>query len=115
MVNNKKLGTEFEEEMAKILANDGYWVHFMWPGPDGAQPCDLIFSKDGYVTIADCKTSAKRNFSIKRLEDNQIMAFEKWLKCGNTEPLVFVKHKDRIYTVPYLFLRNHGKVDLYAL
>lgn len=114
-MNNKQLGTAFEQEMVDLLARNNYWVHFITPDNRGAQPFDLIFAKDGIAMVADCKTSSKRNFSFKRLEDNQIFAFEKWMACGNAEPVIFVKYKDRIYTVPYKLLRNCGKVDLYAL
>ena len=114
-MNNKQLGTAFEKEMVELFANNGYWVHFISPAPDGSQPFDLIFAKNGIAMAADCKTSSKRNFSFKRLEDNQVFAFEKWLKCGNPEPVIFVKYKEKIYTVPYKLLKNCGKVDLYAL
>lgn len=114
-MNNKKLGTEFEHEIVDMLADSGYWVHFMTPDNRGAQPFDLIFVKDGLAMAADCKTSSKRIFSFDRLEDNQVMAFEKWMRCGNLEPVVFVKYGDKVHTVPYLMLKEAGRVDLRAI
>ena len=40
------------------------------------------------------------------------MAFEKWLKCGNEEPYVFVEYKRDIYVIGYRKLKELGKVDL---
>ena len=114
-MNNKKLGTDFEREMVNLLASEGFWVHFMSPASDGSQPFDLIFVKDGLAMAADCKTSSKRKFSIDRLEDNQIMAFEKWLRCGNLEPVIFVKYQNKVYTVYYKQLKEAGQVDLYEI
>lgn len=111
-MNNKRLGTEFEREMCKILKDDGWWVHFITPDASGAQPFDIIAVKDGTAMAADCKTSATPIFSINRLEDNQINAFDLWLKCNNGNPIVWVKYNDAIYLVSYLPLKALGKVDL---
>lgn len=111
-MNNKKLGTAFEREFCKILSDNGYWVHFISPNETGSQPFDIIAVKDGKAYACDCKTSIKYQFSISRLEDNQIFAFEKWMSCGNNEPYVAIKWNDKIVTVPYLELKAKGKVDL---
>lgn len=111
-MNNKKIGSDFEKEMSEILTGMGFWVHFMSPAPDGSQPCDLIFAKNGQCYIADCKTSSKNKFGIERLEYNQIFSFERWMACGNNEPGIFVKCRGAIYNVPYLELKTKGKVVL---
>ena len=46
-MNNKIIGTAFEKEMCELLANRGYWVHFITPDNRGAQPFDIIAVKDG--------------------------------------------------------------------
>lgn len=112
MVNVKKLGTEFEKEMVNILAKDGWWSHFICPNETGAQPFDIIACKNGHCIVGDCKTSVKPIFPISRLEDNQIMAFEKWLACGNSMPFVFVKYDNKIYVIEYSELSKIGKIDL---
>ena len=111
-MNNKKIGTDFEREVVEWLSEMGYWVHFMSPAPDGSQPCDLIYCKDGKCWIADCKTSSRKKFSINRLEYNQVFAFEKWLGCGNFEPGLFVKYEGHIYGIPYLELQKKKEVEL---
>ena len=85
---------------------------FITPDASGAQPFDIIAVHHGRAIALDCKTCADHIFRISRLENNQIMAFEKWLKCGNEEPLVFIEYKRDIYIVGYRKLKELGKVDL---
>lgn len=111
-MNNKKIGTDFECEFCDMLANRGYWVHFMTPDRTGSQPFDVIAVKGGYAYAFDCKTCEADTFSINRLEDNQIMAFEKWLRCGNTQPMIAVKHKDEIILIWYEDLKALKSIKL---
>lgn len=111
-MNNKKLGSDFEKEACKILSDMGYWVHFMTPDVRGAQPFDIIAVKNGVPFAIDCKTSVSKKFSLSRLEDNQIFAFERWKKCGNNEPLIFVKYQDKALVVTYANLKDRKTVDL---
>lgn len=114
-MNNKKLGTEFENEMCKLLSEKGWWVHFIEPKPNGAQPFDIIAVKYGRAIAIDCKTSSTKRFDIKRLEDNQICAFEKWIACGNEMPIVAIKYNGEVYTVQYEYLKHKKVVDLEEL
>ena len=111
-MNNKKLGNEFEVEMCDILAQIGYWVHFVVPDSRGAQPFDIIAVKDNKAYAIDCKTCVKDVISIDRLEENQILAFDMWMRRGNGVPIVAVKHEGSIYLVPYTDLKVFGKVAL---
>ena len=111
-MNNKKLGTAFEQEMVKILSDNGYWVHFISPDNRGAQPFDIVAVKNGIALVADCKTCEDHIFRISRLEWNQMLAFQKWIDCGNGMPVIFVKHNEKIYMVEYDRLVKDEKVDL---
>jgi len=111
-VNNKRLGTAFEREFCELMAAKGWWVHFITPAANGGQPFDVIAVKDGTALAIDCKTSAKSRFSIKRLEPNQITAFEKWIKCGNMMPQVAVKYQDNVYLIPYIRLQREESINL---
>lgn len=111
-MNNKQLGTAFEQEVCKMLADNGWWVHFISPNNAGAQPFDIIAVKNGQALAGDCKTSSTGVFPYSRLEDNQIMAFEKWLACGNSEPMVIIKYQDNVYFVPFQQLKTERKVNL---
>lgn len=111
-MNNKRLGTAFERRVCEALKNNGYWVHFIAPDARGAQPFDVIAVKRGFAMAIDCKTCAAGRFNISRLEDNQVMAFERWLECGNDSPVVAVEHEDNIYVIPYTYLKNNKSVKL---
>lgn len=111
-MNNKKLGSKFEKEFCALLASHGYWVHFISPDARGAQPFDVIAVKAGQALAIDCKTSAVKRFPFSRLEDNQIAAFERWLRCGNEEPMIAVKYREKIYIIKYLLLKQKQYIDL---
>lgn len=112
MTNNKKIGTDFENEMCNKLKDGGYWTHFITPDNRGAQPFDIIAAKDGMCIAIDCKTCVANTFSIDRLEDNQIYAFDKWLQCGNTDPIIAVKHNEKIIIIKYSKLKQEKKIKL---
>ena len=114
-MNNKKIGTEFENSIVDLLAKKGYWVHFISPDKRGAQPFDIIAVKDGLAVAMDCKTCKDRYLRMSRLEENQILAFERWLSCGNTNPFLVVEHGDKIIFVDYIELKEKGKIDLEEL
>ena len=113
-MNNKKIGNEFEEEFCEMLRKRGFWVHFIVPDKRGAQPFDVLAVRRNIPYAFDCKTSSKKYFKMNRLEDNQIMAFEKWLSVGNGTPFIAVKYKEEVYLIPYVEFRDvhDGKVDL---
>ena len=113
-MSNKKLGTDFENEFCDMLAKKGYWVHFLTPDKRGAQPFDVIAAKNNQPFVFDCKTSSKKTFSISRLEDNQILAFDRWIARGNSVPYIAVKYNESVYLIPYLELvfSHGGKINL---
>lgn len=113
-MNNKKLGIEWEKGMCDKLRAEGYWVHFITPDARGAQPFDIIAVKDGFAHAIECKTllASEKYFRISRIEENQRLAFEKWLACGNCMPIIAVKHGDDIKCIEWNVLRDNGKVEL---
>ena len=115
-MNNKILGTKFEQRVCKLLKDKGYWVHFLAPGTkNGSQPFDIIAVKDGLAVAIECKTlsTSHKFFPIERLEDNQVSAFEYWLKCGNTMPLIFVEYGDDIKVIEWSDLKRRKKVPMH--
>ena len=111
-MNNKKLGTEWEQEVCKYLASNGYWVHFIVPNASGSQPFDIIAVKDGEAFAIDAKTCVANSFSISRLEENQILSFEKWIRCGNNHPMIAVKHNHRLFWIEYEELKAKRNIKL---
>lgn len=111
-MNNKKLGTEWEHKVCEYLSKNGYWAHFIVPDARGAQPFDIIAVKDGEAFAIDCKTCVAGSFNISRLEDNQIMSFELWLRCGNNNPVVAVEHNKHLHWIDYVELKKHKSIKL---
>ena len=113
-MNNKKLGTAFERQVCETLKKDGYWVHFIAPDSTGSQPFDIIALKNGMAIAIECKTldKSKKYFSIDRIEENQRMAFERWLACGNAEPLIFVEYKGSIEIIGWNELKEKEKIEM---
>ena len=114
-MNNKKLGAAFEKKICDMLNHDGWWVHFIEPKVSGSQPFDIVAVRNGRAVAIDCKTCASNRFTIDRLEDNQILAFEKWISCGNNEPHVIVEHGEDIYIIPYTYLKENKSIKLEEL
>lgn len=111
-MNIKKIGTEFEQELCKALASCGYWVHFLTPNAAGQQPFDIVAVRNGEALVIDCKTCVQNSISFSRLEYNQRFAFELWLKRGNSQPIVAVKHNNTIYWVGFTELKRVGRIKL---
>ena len=112
-MNNKKTGSDFERETCKKLNEMGYWVHFITPdSATGKQPFDIIAVKNDEAFAIDCKTCEDRYFRISRAEENQILAFNKWLKCGNSNAMFLVKHDGWACIVSHETLMEKKKVDL---
>ena len=111
-MNNKLRGNYFENEICSIFAQSGWWVHFLSPDRRGAQPFDILVAKDHTFFPIDCKTCKSHIFSISRLEDNQVMAFEKWIAVVGTMPYIYVEHDGKVYALPYSRLCAERKIDL---
>ena len=111
-MNNKKLGTAFERYVCQMLAQKGYWVHFITPDARGAQPFDVIAAKNRRTYAIDCKTCISKTFNINRLEENQKAAFDRWMNCGNNWPVIVIEHDNKVYVVEYPILLGLGKVKL---
>lgn len=110
--SNKTIGTEFEQNFCEWLSRRGWWVHFITPDNRGAQPFDVIAVKNGEAMAVDCKTISRPIFSIDRLEENQKLAFEKWLSCGNSMPYVAILYKGNLYLINYQYMKEKEKIDL---
>lgn len=83
--DNRSVGGGFEQEFAKILADDGFWAHVMQQNKAG-QPADIIAVKGKYHTLIDCKViSAEKGFPLSRIEENQRSAMTRFqTRCGES-------------------------------
>lgn len=80
--DNRTNGGRFEQEMAEILSEHGFWVHVMQQNKSG-QPADIIAVKGKFHTLIDCKlVSDEKGFPFSRVEENQRTAMRLFTKRG---------------------------------
>lgn len=82
--SNKQSGNKFENDFAKLLADNGFWAHVMQQNKSG-QPADIIAVKGNFHTLIDCKeiSNEKDGFPFSRVEENQRLAMKLFTKrCG---------------------------------
>ena len=81
--SNKTSGNKFEDDFAGILNENGFWCHVMQQKKEG-QPADIIAVRGRFHTLIDCKeiSNIKDGFPFTRVEENQRLAMEKFLKCA---------------------------------
>ena len=104
-VINKKLGNDFEQELCEILADAGYWTHNFANRKNG-QPADIIAVKNCKAYLIDAKVCSYEVFPFKRIEDNQQLAMDMWIECGNIEPYFALKARNEVYMVSYVTIKN---------
>lgn len=80
--DNKTMGNHFEQELAEILANHGFWCHVMQQNKAG-QPADIIAVKGKFHTLIDCKVCEDGTFPFRRVEENQRMAMRLFSRKAN--------------------------------
>lgn len=121
-MNNKTLGSKFEQDFAKYLSDCGYWVHYIEGGAyTGSQSCDLIAAKDNDIYCIDCKTLKNKSgtFSLDRIEENQRLSYKRFEECGNYYFYLAILWENDVYRVwlndinfneKSINLRNYQKI-----
>ena len=104
-VINKKLGNDFEQELCEILADAGYWTHNFSNRKNG-QPADIIAVKNGGAYLIDAKVCSYEVFPFRRIEENQQLAMDMWIECGNIEPYFALKCRNEVYMVGYTTIKD---------
>lgn len=80
--DNRSVGGRFEQELARKLADAGFWVHVLQQNKAG-QPADIIVACRDYHTLIDCKDVSSGNlFRLERVEENQKYAMERFTKLA---------------------------------
>lgn len=117
-MNQKKIGSKFEEDFAELLSTHGYWAHIVAPNTkDGSQPFDVIATKNGKFYAFDCKTCNVDHFPLSRVESNQIYAFNKLYSVGTLRFYFAFKtdngiHLERAAKIIGLKNQGHKYVDI---
>lgn len=108
MKSNKKTGTDFEQEVCQLLAEQGYWVHNFANRTNG-QPVDIIAARMGRAMIIDAKVCSSGHFEVSRLEENQELAMRKWFACKNFDAFLFFLLPDG--SIHSLWIKNKFALD----
>jgi Holliday junction resolvase len=95
-LSNKKTGSGFEKEFAKLLFDKGYWVMEIADDKEG-QPFDVIAAKYNRVYAFECKTCSTKMFDISRIEVNQRYAMKFFTDRGNDNCFFAFKYNGNIY------------------
>jgi len=108
MRSNKKLGNDFEQEVCRMLAQEGFWVHNFANRKNG-QPMDIIAVIDNKPVLIDAKVCSKGIFKTSRIEENQMLSMRRWFLTGNHTVMLWLKLPDG--TVGVIVLNNEKELD----
>ena len=111
--DNRSQGNRFEQALAIILGNNGFWVHLLQQSKAG-QPADIIAIKGHYHTLIDCKViSDEKGFPFKRIEENQRYAMSSFTRKSHENCWFAMKLPDgavhMISLTHLLKLAEHGQ------
>lgn len=95
-MDNRTLGTRFEQQFADLLFGEGFWVHLVAQTQVG-QAADIIAVKDTKAYLIDCKVCSDNKFSKSRIESNQLYAMTLWKLSGNGCGWFALKVSDGVY------------------
>ena len=114
--DNRTNGGRFEQELAKTLADSGFWVHVMQQNKAG-QPADIIAIRGAYHTLIDCKVvSDDGGFPFSRIEENQKFAMRMFFRKAKELCYFAIRLPDdeiRMVTMERLeTLKNRGKTRI---
>ena len=108
MKSNKKLGSDFEQEVCRELAQEGYWVHNLANRKNG-QPMDIIAVRENIACLIDAKVCTNGIFKTSRIEENQVLSMRRWFQTGNNLAMLWLKLPDE--TVSVIVLNSEKELD----
>ena len=108
MKSNKKLGSDFEQEVCQELAKEGYWVHNFANRKNG-QPMDIIAVRENIACLIDAKVCSNGVFKTSRIEENQVLSMKRWFQTGNTMAMFWLKLPDG--TISVIILNSEKELD----
>ena len=106
-MNNKKLGSDFEQELCEKLSEYGFWCHNLAMNKAG-QPADIIAVRNKKAYLIDAKVCSDRGFALSRIEENQELSMTLWEERGNGQGWFALKiPTGEIYMIPHVFLHAY--------
>ena len=107
MKSNRAVGNAFEQELCKLLFEQGFWSHNLKQDNAG-QPADVIAVRNKVAYLIDCKDCSSKGFDLRRVEDNQITAMELWNECGNGQGWFAFRVEGAVFMLPLLVIKAWG-------
>lgn len=99
------MGNSFEQELCEKLSEHNFWVHNMAMNKAG-QPADVIAVRNKQAYLIDAKVvSSSRGFALSRVEENQDLAMDLWLRSGNGQGWFALKVDNEIYMIPHVHIK----------
>ena len=103
-MNNKTLGSNFEQELCEKLSEYGFWCHCLNMNKAG-QPADILAVRNKIAYLIDAKVCSNRGFALSRVEENQELAMNLWYERGNGQGWFALKlPTEEIYMMPYFYM-----------
>lgn len=107
-----KEAADFENLVAEILGEHGFWATVIPKADDGTQPCDIIAVNHNGKHLIDAKLCKSPRFVFERMEDNQLSSIEEFVRrSGGYGWFAIGYPDDKIYMVPswkLCMLRDSG-------
>ena len=94
-------GAEFENVFAKWLFDKGFWALNIPKNKFGAQPFDIIAIKDDFIWAIDCKVCGQNRLDLRRVEPNQLSAFNALRTRTNAHCSFVCWHKNVMYEITF--------------
>ena len=101
--SNKALGTSYEEALAGMLYERGFWVHLIRQTEAG-QPADIIACRGGKAFLIDAKVCSDGSFPLSRIEENQELAMKAFMDAGGEEGWFALLIDEETYMLPLHFM-----------
>lgn len=104
-MSNYKDAAAFEEMVATILGEHGFWATVIPKGKDGSQPADIIAVNRKGIHLIDAKLCNGARFKLDRMEDNQLSAMDMiadrangrgWFAIGYPDNKIYMVEKWRL-------------------
>lgn len=108
-------GAEFEKQLSHLFSKLNFYVIYNSKKVEGSQPFDLLVIKNNKAYAYECKTLENKNglFPISRVEHNQLLAYERFRKCNNTNMCLAILWNDNVYYINFDLLPYFDKhIDL---
>jgi len=100
-MSNKKNGNIAEYLVGNYLYNTGWWVHLMQQRAEG-QPADIIACKGNKTILVDVKDCQNDEFSLDRVEYNQINCMARFKERTDFECYFAFVIRNEIIFVKYI-------------